>query len=104
MQNSPIGTDTRKINRQLIGAKRPPRTSPMKVPLVANTPLIPSAMPRWLAGNASVRIALELANTMAPPTPWKIRTTISQIAPSVPDIQVTVRRSEKNVKRAKPRL
>ena len=61
----------------------------MNVPLVAATPLIPSAMPRWLAGKASVRIADELAKTIAPPTPWKIRTTMSQMAPSAPVIQVT---------------
>jgi hypothetical protein len=99
-----MGTDTRKISRQLIGAKRPPSTSPMKVPLVAATELIPSAMPRWLAGKASVRMAAELANTIAPPTPWKTRSTMSQVAPSVPDIQVIVSNSEKNVNSAKPRL
>ncbi len=76
----------------------------MNVPLVAATPLIPSAMPRWLGGKASVRMADELANSMAPPTPWKTRMTMSQVAPSVPDIQVIVSSGEKNVNRAKPRL
>ena len=104
MQNSPIGTDTRKISRQLIGASRPPSTSPMNVPLVAATPLIPSAMPRWLAGKASVRMAAELANTMAPPTPWKIRMTMSQMAPSVPDIQVIGEQQREEGEQAKPRL
>jgi hypothetical protein len=31
--------------------------------------LTPSAMPRWLAGNASVRIAEDDAISIAPPTP-----------------------------------
>ena len=48
----------------------------MKLPAMPATWLRPSAMPRWLAGNASVRIALELANSIAPPMPWKIRMTI----------------------------
>ena len=89
MQNSPIGTDTRKIRRQLMGASNPPTTRPMNVPLVAATPLIPRAMPRWLAGKASVRMAAELAKSMAPPTPWKIRPMIRKRAPALPCIQVT---------------
>ena len=40
--------------------------------------------PRWSAGKASVRMAEELANSIAPPTPWPTRITISQIAPAVP--------------------
>ena len=56
----------------------------MNVPLVAATPLIPSAMPRWFAGKTSVRMAAELANSIAPPTPWKTRMTMSQMAPRRP--------------------
>ena len=41
----------------------------MNDPPSAATWLMPSAMPRWVDGNASVRIAVELANSMAPPTP-----------------------------------
>ena len=41
----------------------------MNEPLTAAMPLIPIAMPRSSAGKASVRIALELANRNAPPTP-----------------------------------
>ena len=74
-----MGTETKKISRQLIGARMPPRTSPMNVPLMAAAWLIPMAMPRWPAGKASVRMAAELAISMAAPTPWKIRSTISQI-------------------------
>ena len=36
---------------------------------MAATLLMPRAMPRWLAGKASVRMALELAKRKAPPTP-----------------------------------
>ena len=74
-----MGTETKKMSRQLIGARMPPRTNPMKVPLKAAAWLTPMAMPRWPAGKASVRIAAELAINMAAPTPWKIRSTISQI-------------------------
>ncbi len=38
---------------------------------MAATPLMPMALPRSFAGKASVRMALELANRNAPPTPWK---------------------------------
>ena len=44
--NRPKGTETRKTNQQLIGASSPPRTSPMKDPLMPATLLIPSASPR----------------------------------------------------------
>ena len=46
--------------------------------------LMPSAMPRWLAGNASVRIAAEFAISMAPPTPCTKRQPISHSAPLAP--------------------
>ena len=38
--------------------------------------LIPSAIPRWLAGNASVRIAAEFASRQAPPIPCTTRNAI----------------------------
>jgi hypothetical protein len=76
----------------------------MTLPLIAASELIPSASPRWWDGKASVRMAFALANTMAPPTPWNTRMTMSQMAPSVPDIQVTVSSREKKVNTAKPRL
>jgi hypothetical protein len=59
-------------------------------------------MPRWLCGKASVRIADELANRKAPPTPWPTRITISHSAADEPVIQVTDRSSEKIVKIANP--
>ena len=41
-------------------------------------------MPRWLAGNASVRIAAVLAMSIAPPNAWTMRKPISHSAPCVP--------------------
>ncbi len=61
--------------RQLIGASSPPRTSPTNMPLTPTMLLIPSAIPRWLAGNASVTIAAEFASRKAPPTPCTRRKT-----------------------------
>ena len=55
----------------------------MKTPLKAAAWLTPSAIPRWLSGKTSVRMAAELAMSMAAPTPWKIRITISQHAGGV---------------------
>ena len=48
----------------------------MKRPLTPTMLLIPRAIPRWLAGKASVMIAAALASRQAPPTPWTIRKTI----------------------------
>ena len=72
---APKGTETRKMSRQSIGAKRPPTTRPMNDPLIAATLLIPSASPRWFAGKASVRMAAELATRKAAPTPCMTRNT-----------------------------
>ena len=45
----------------------------MNPPAIAATWLIPSANPRRSAGNASVRIAVEFANSIAAPTPCTSR-------------------------------
>ncbi len=66
--------------------------------------MIPIALPRSLAGKASVKMALELANRKAPPTPWKTRMTMIHRAPFVPFIQVTESKMEKMVNTANPRL
>ncbi len=71
--NSPTGTEIRKTNRQSIGASSPPSTRPTNNPLTPTMLLIPSAMPRWLAGKASVMIAAAFASRQAPPTPWTMR-------------------------------
>ena len=63
----------------------------MNEPAMAAMAFMPRAVPRWLAGNASVRIAVELANRNAPPIPCTTRQMISQSAPAVPCIQVTRR-------------
>ncbi len=47
----------------------------MNEPLIPATWLMPSAMPRWCSGKASVRIAEELAMRNDAPTPWKMRIT-----------------------------
>ena len=44
--NKPTGTEIRNTIRQLIGASRPPRISPMNRPLTPTMLLIPSAIPR----------------------------------------------------------
>ena len=71
---------------------------------MAATALTPSARPRSLLGNASVRMAEELPITSAPPTPWPTRMAISQRAASEPCIQVSESRIEQIVKTARPRL
>ena len=78
----PIGTLTRKTARQSHSDSSPPATSPMNEPASAATWLIPSAMPRSCAPNASVRIAVELAISIAPPTPCTTRQPMSQSAPA----------------------
>ena len=66
----------------------------MNCPLIPTTLLIPSASPRWVEGNASVRIAAEFPIRKAAPMPWTIRKPISQSAPAPPCIQSIVRSSE----------
>ena len=70
---SPNGTLTRNTARQSIAARTPPMSSPANMP--ARTPiwLTPMAKPRCSGGNASVRIAAELAMRNAPPTAWMTR-------------------------------
>ena len=68
--NRPTGTDTRNTRCQSVVLSNPPTMSPIKDPDTAATALMPSAMPRSRCGNASVRIAVEQAKIIAPPTPW----------------------------------
>jgi hypothetical protein len=76
----------------------------MNEPAIPATWFRPRARPRSLAGKASVRIALELAISMAPPTPCRTRIRISHQAAAVPCSQVSDRATENNAKTAKPRL
>ena len=100
----PNGTDTRNTARHATGASTPPSTSPIDEPATAATPLIPSARPRCSWGNASVMIADELANSIAPPTPCRARIAISHSAPELPFIHVTDSSTLNTVNTAKPRL
>ena len=93
----PNGTETRNTSRQSIGASTPPSTRPMNWPLIPTTLLMPSARPRWLAGNASVRIAAEFPIRNAAPMPCTIRKKISQSAPARPCIQSIVSSSDASV-------
>ncbi len=76
----------------------------MNEPAMAATWFRPRARPRWWVGKASVRMAPELAISIAPPTPCRIRMTISHQAAAAPCIQVTDSSTEKIAKSAKPRL
>ena len=93
----PVGTETRKTSRHEIGASTPPSTSPMNMPLMPTTLLMPSASPRWFDGNASVRIATEFATRNAAPIPCTIRNEMSQSAPARPCIQSIVSSTEATV-------
>jgi hypothetical protein len=76
----------------------------MKEPARAATWLIPRAMPRSVTGKASVRMAMELAISRAPPTPWTMRSPISSSAPAEPTSGVKARAIEARVKIRKPAL
>ncbi len=77
--NRPTGTEMRKTRRQSIGASRPPSTSPTNMPLTPTMLLMPSAMPRWLAGKASVMIAAAFASRNAAPMPCTTRKAIRYV-------------------------
>ena len=104
MPNSPIGTFTQNTRRQFHAASRPPSSSPTNCPEIPAIWLTPSAMPRLLAGNASVRIAAEFAISIAPPNACTKRQPISHIAPSVPVSGSSESAIEASVKTTKPRL
>ena len=72
----PTGTEIRNTSRQSIGARIPPSTRPTNIPLTPTMLLMPSAIPRWFCGNASVMIAAAFASRQAPPSPWTMRNTI----------------------------
>src|SRR6185437_9799089 len=100
----PGGTLTRNTDRQCHSDSSPPATSPMNEPASAATWLMPSAIPRSDAENASVRIAVELAISIAPPMPCTIRKPISQIAPALPVNGTADSRIEATVNTTKPKL
>src|SRR6478736_3948159 len=53
---------------QWISDSTPPISRPRNDPATAATMFTPNAIPRWFAGNASVRIADDAAISIAPPT------------------------------------
>ena len=101
---SPSGTETRKTSRQLMAASTPPKIKPMNDPLMPATLLIPSAIPRWLEGKASVRMADELATRNAAPMPWTIRPMMSHTAAACPVKGTTLSCNDASVKTRNPRL
>ena len=104
MPNKPTGTDTRKTRCQSVVLSSPPTMSPMNEPDTAATALMPSAMPRSRCGNASVRMAVEQAKIIAPPTPWIRRKRISSSAALGPVVNTSESRIEPTVKTRNPRL
>ena len=76
----------------------------MNEPASAATWLMPSAMPRCSVGKASVRIAVELAISIAPPTPCTTRKPISHSAPALPVHGSSASTTEAAAKTAKPAL
>jgi hypothetical protein len=82
--NTPNGTLIQNTSRQCTSARSPPATRPTNDPAMAAIMLMPMAMPRWATGKASVRIAVELAMSSAPPMPCTTRMAISSTAPAAP--------------------
>ena len=101
---TPIGTFTQNTARQSQAARTPPRISPMNCPEIPQIWLMPRAIPRCLAGKASVRMAAALAISMAPPNAWTSRHKISHIAPAGPVSGSSDKAIEASVKTTKPRL
>jgi len=101
---SPIGTLIQNTARQSQAASSPPSSSPTNWPAMPAIWLMPSAMPRWRAGKASVRMAAALAISMAPPTACTSRQAISQMAPGGPVYGSSESAIEASVKTTKPRL
>ncbi len=62
--NKPNGRLIQKTARQSQAESRPPSSRPTNWPEMPATWLMPRAVPRWPSGNASVRIAAELAISM----------------------------------------
>src|SRR6185369_5743900 len=101
---TPTGTLTQKMDRQFHSASTPPSTSPMNDPAMPATMLMPRAMPRWLGGNTSVRMAIELAMIIEPPIAWITRSPISHSAPLLPVNGSSESAMDMTVNTAKPAL
>ena len=102
--NTPMGTLIQNTARQSQAASSPPSSSPTNWPEMPAIWLMPSAMPRLLAGNASVRMAAEFAISIAPPNAWTIRKPISHSAPPPPSKGSRDSAMDAIVNTTKPRL
>ena len=102
--NRPTGTETRNTRCQSVVLSNPPTMSPTNDPDTAATALIPSAMPRSRCGKASVRMAVEHAKIIAPPTPWIEWKRISSSAAVGPVVNTRESRIDPTVKTRNPRL
>ena len=76
----------------------------MNDPAMPAIMLMPSAVPRCSTGKASVRIAVELAISSAPPIPCTTRITIRYIAAALPCPGVSDRAIDARVNTANPAL
>ena len=104
MPNTPTGTLTQNTARQSMAASSPPAMRPTNWPAIAAIWFVPRARPRWSAGNASVRIAAELAVSIEPPSAWSTRQPISHMAAASPRNGSKESRIDAKVKTAKPPL
>ena len=79
---TPIGTLTRKIQRQPSDSViRPPTSGPIATAPPVVAPQIPNAVPRSLPWNSWASSASETANIVAPPTPCRPRARMRKFAP-----------------------
>ena len=96
----PIGILMKKIQRQEAALRiNPPSTGPSTPPVAQVIPLMPSARPRSLGGNTSVRMATLLTTIIAAPDPWIRREMINITA-----LLERPQASEPTVKTTNPRL
>src|SRR6185437_15158201 len=80
----PIGTVTQKIQRQpSVLSSTPPIGGPADSPIACAAANQPSARARPLGPTAAVMIAMELAASIAPPTPCSSRAPTSQSRPGL---------------------
>jgi hypothetical protein len=102
--NTPIGTFTQNTDRQSHAASTPPSSRPTNCPEMPAIWLMPSAIPRWPGGNASVRMAAAFAISIEPPSACTIRQLISHSAPPGPVNGSSDSAMEASVNTTKPRL
>ena len=98
MASMPIGTLTRKMPRQLQSVViTPPSTGPSAVDTPVIAPHTPNATPRSRPRKLFPSSASEVANMIAPPTPWPLRDKIS-----ISGFRASPHSSEPTVKMTRP--